>query len=370
MPPWIAVQNEGNKLLKVKLSYHMRKARVKTVPNGLIIDTGIFCVMQSNKPKGGKRGKVNAFSRASRQRLQQALLIYDAPQGWRRYGLCLTVPTQCDNWQEYWLATVERFRTLLTRGSFHHAAIYRVELQQRGMPHLHLVMFTDAPSWEFGAFEACTKWQEALKGWQVEGLSLDNRFIHGITAKAQEITRETSLRYLFEHTSKGKQAQLGYQGRQWGFFGKKWLSKHWEGVPLEERQIIALCRVMRKWSRKWYDGKNKGRLTRCRMNSATYAVPLVPELKQRLLNWAKVAEGSADRCAPKSGKGSSRPSACTDRLGAHDVDEPSRGAVASKGAHSCSPRRVAKRGAAERPLRLFPHRASETSDPRSNQKEV
>ena len=324
----------GQKVKKVKLSYHMRKARVKSVPNGLILDTGISCTMPKSKPKGGIRGKVTTFSRASRQRLQHALLSYDAPQGWKRYGLCLTVPCQCDNWQEDWLATVERWRTLLTRGTFKHSAIYRVELQQRGMPHLHLVMFSDASQWEFAAFEAALKWQEALKGWLFEGEPLSNRFIHGITAKWQEVTRETSMRYLFDHTSKGKQAQLGYQGRQWGFFGKKWLSKHWEGVPLEERQIIALCRVLRKWSRKWYHGSNRGRLTRCRMNSATYAVPLVPELKQRLLNWAMFAEGSADRCAPESGKGSSRLSACTDRLGAHDVDEPSRGAVASKGAHS------------------------------------
>lgn len=263
--------------------YHRREPLVKNCCNGLIIDTGsFFRKMEKKRPS---RGNIKGFSASSRRRLKTALISYDAPQGWHRYGICFTVPGQVDNWMDDWLATVERFRTALTRGMWNHAGIYRVELQTRGMPHIHAIMWTDAPTWEFGAIEISSMWQKSLKGWVIDGKSCFDRFLHGITVKWDEVTRDDSIRYLFDHTTKSKQAQLGYTGKQWGFWCRKHLAQTWEGVPLKENQIIVLTRVVRRWSKTFYKRKNKGRLTRCRMGTASYLVPLNSPLKRKLLEW-------------------------------------------------------------------------------------
>lgn len=281
--------------------YQRRLPTVKSCPNGLIIDTG--CTVIRKGQKLPPRGEIQGFSWSSRKRLQEALLTTDFPEGWTRYGLCLTVPGQCDDWMEDWLATFERWRTRLSRGNFLHSGVWRVELQTRGMPHIHAVMGTNATPWTAGAFEAVIAWQDALSGWVIDGKPLSDSFRWDITCKFELITRADSFRYLYQHTSKQKQAQLGYKGKQWGYLARKWLVKRAETVDLGEYQQTALQRVIRRWSRRWYGGKFKGRLTRCKKGSASFLVPMTAELKYRLLDWALTVP---ERSAPETGEEESR----------------------------------------------------------------
>ena len=67
---------------------------------------------------------------------------------------------------------------------------------------------------------------------------------------------KTGIAYLASHTSKHKQEQLGWKGKQWGFLGRKWLksSPAVDIVPSEycsDRSLrIVAYRYIRKWARR------------------------------------------------------------------------------------------------------------------------
>ena len=193
-----ANQNGANKK-SMKRVYHRRTPSVKSCANGLFVDTGSITQVMNHSPKRAKRGEITQFSRHARKRLQNALLTLYPPRGWVRFGLCVTVPAQCDDWQDEWLKTVKRFWDYLSRSPVNFAGIYRVELQTRGMPHMHLVMFSDAEHWQLGACYASTAWRESLEALKVDGKSVANGWVNGITAQWQEITYANSFRYLYDH---------------------------------------------------------------------------------------------------------------------------------------------------------------------------
>ena len=98
---------------------------------------------------GGKRGEINAFTKAARARMREALLTKDIP-GSLHIGLTLTVPwskdwveedaDRCsDEFRECW----HRFAKAFTDALPDCALIYRVELQQkqRKAPHIHAVCY-------------------------------------------------------------------------------------------------------------------------------------------------------------------------------------------------------------------------------------
>lgn len=279
--------------------YQRRTPSVKSCVNGLLVDTG--CVYRvPDGSKRAKRGEVVNFSRASRRRLQNALLALAPPPGWVRYGICLTVPGYAENWGDDWRAVINRFKTNLTRGLFLHCGTYRVELQKRKMPHIHAVMFTNAPNWECGAMEVSAAWEKALDGWNLQ----DRKpFKIGVAVYFEPLTRSASLRYLYDHTSKQKQEQLGYVGRQWGYIGRKWLWDTSEVVDLTEWQMVVLERVLRRWSRRWYKGRYKGRLARCKSGTASYTVPMTTDLRVRVIEWVSTVP---ERSAPETGEEESR----------------------------------------------------------------
>lgn len=242
--------------------------------------------------KRAKRGEITEFSRHSRKRLQNALLTLFPPKGWVRFGLCVTVPAQCEEWQEEWLRAVKRFWVNLERNEMlNFAGIYRVELQTRGMPHMHLVMFASTDKVRLAAALASAAWCKALEAWEIDGKSIVNNWREGITTRWDEITHANSFRYLYDHQSKKKQAQLGYKGKQWGIFGRKWLSNEFDRVPLTEYQEERLYTLLRRWSKTFYNADNKGRLTRICRGSCSYAVPLTEEVRERILTFiAKTTE--------------------------------------------------------------------------------
>ena len=268
----------------MKRLYQRRSSSVKSCANGLLVDTGCVYKVLKMPKKRAKRGEITEFSRHSRKRLQNALLTLFPPKGWVRFGLCVTVPGQCDNWQEDWLKAVDRFwKNLERNGTFNYSGIYRVELQQRGMPHMHLVMFASTDKVLFAAAVASAAWRKALEAWTIEDKSIANNWREGITARWDEITHANSFRYLYDHQSKKKQAQLGYKGKQWGIFGRKWLSNDFDRVPLTENQEERLYKLLRRWSKTFYKGDNKGRLTRIVRGSCSYSVPLTEEQRGRIL---------------------------------------------------------------------------------------
>jgi hypothetical protein len=76
---------------------------------------------------------------------------------------------------------------------------------------------------------------------------------HSVKVEEQERDANKLWRYLCDHTSKSKQAQLGYVGKQWGFINKKNL------VKTEPVEKITLTRCQNLKLSRWIK-----RLTRCR----------------------------------------------------------------------------------------------------------
>lgn len=205
------------------------------------------------------RGKVSSFSPAARRRLREALLVYDLAVDSYRFGLTLTLPWKCDSWGDPELDSFRecfnRFGIAFRRARPRWAAIFRVELQQRGAPHIHAIVY--APVEEFRGIYTNVLysrlhdffwglWWDALKH-DLKGGSLDGFYRYGI--RADYIRTEAAIyRYLADHATKSKQAQLGYRGKQWGILNRKALVRRppLGFAALEGDVLFRFNRALRK----------------------------------------------------------------------------------------------------------------------------
>ena len=181
-----------------------------------------FKGLKSGKFHGGKRGKIEGFSKSSLRRLRE-LLWGKTIFGCHQHGVTLTVPwtdSDFDSAAEF-RESLNRFAQMFKREFPHSAFIYRVELQQRKMPHLHAVAYIADDDFR----NTCNflewysiSWFRSFKG-NVHGGSLTGYFKHGVDYKPLEDNPTRLMRYLCDHASKRKQAQCGWKGRQWGVIG-------------------------------------------------------------------------------------------------------------------------------------------------------
>lgn len=164
-----------------------------------------------------------------------------------------------DLWAKLW----GRLRKRLDRAGI--SAVWRVELQRRGVPHLHVIAWVPPASGED------KPWRVVTEGW-LDCLPPDRRAMPGASQHAAKavLMRDHAgkvdpvrggglewLAYLCAHSSKSKVAQLGWQGKQWGIVGRV----RFELVPsilkweFTRRQRVFVQRVLRRllrrrWSRR------------------------------------------------------------------------------------------------------------------------
>jgi hypothetical protein len=187
-------------------------------------------VVQPKWLKGVIRGKIEGFSKHSRQRLRETLLKYtsDRPED-LLYDMTCTIPGEAsiDDCRSLW----NRFQVSLRRIGC--KAIWRIELQTRKMPHWHVKLWCKSPEMAFHVWEAwrtaidCmgsyTRVKDNVECVYSSRMSLPGANEHSIQLKrmTEESTEASWNRYLCDHASKKKQAQLGWMGRQWGVINKK-----------------------------------------------------------------------------------------------------------------------------------------------------
>ena len=162
------------------------------------------------------RGKVTCFSAHSRLRLRKWLLFKYVPDA-RMWGVTLTIPAQedIDLAVRRFGVAVHRLRVYFVRRFPSCGFVWRVELQRSRMPHLHLVAYMNIDDVQ-SAFIGL--WSDiVLPLFEVGSLSAFLR--HGVVCKPLDGSIR-AFRYLCDHGSKRKQAQLGWQGRQWGVVGR------------------------------------------------------------------------------------------------------------------------------------------------------
>lgn len=240
----------------------MRYARLFL--NGCCIDMGVPVSSREKESedgkahKGGKRGRLRGkFSAASFRRLREYCVTHDC-EG-ECWGITLTIPSNILHW--FWVKDyVHRLSVWANYHDF--PMIWRCELQQRGQAHLHIVCYSSAEN----CVRLCLQWQKLLMG---SGLCLSCEYVEKGVKDLVWINRMfvagakhafhleklsgdfRSWRYLVAHQSKGKLAQQGWIGRQWGVVNRA-LIKEVTGISLEldDRRAFYLRRWVRRMTRR------------------------------------------------------------------------------------------------------------------------
>lgn len=186
-----------------------------------------------NKGDISKRGNICCFSRHSRLRLRDAI-AQAAVSSSTAWGLCLTLPWVCSfddsslellciKYRECW----NRFTLSFRRSLPNSAAIFRHELQRRKVPHTHLILFLSKVDRD-NINEPIERlifniWFASLF-FRLDSAGIDFAR-HGIKLDKLD-NADAMYRYIADHTSKSKQAQLGYKGKQWGYINRKVICTH------------------------------------------------------------------------------------------------------------------------------------------------
>lgn len=205
---------------------------------------------------GGKRGNVTKWSPASRARLRDFLLRVGLPEGWQDYAVTLTVPGPILSAAD-WRRIFKRWCDRVQRSGC--AMVWRVELQQRKQPHIHAILW--GPVEKVLRRLGTEAWPECIellgpcehvtaKGKTVKASTrmwLPGAMLHAVTTSKNDGSSNW-WRYLCDHTSKAKSAQMGWEGRQWGKVGcrRLFVSKPHATARLSERARYRLIRWLRK----------------------------------------------------------------------------------------------------------------------------
>lgn len=308
-----------------KGSFAELRDRIAIYPRGV---KTVGYTPRRGKPEGsgGERGEIVGWSKNSRRRLRNWLLV-NQPVGGVCIAVTLTVPgvlISSDDWRKL----MKLFTTKLVRAKV--GLVWRLELQKRGMPHLHClavpalppvprghrrgargVVGVPLPSENLGAwlrwtwFELINTLPQSPGRVYIEGLglvefdSVSRSELFGAKDYAVKLSEDQGdrwYRYLCDHTTKSKQEQIStWQGfRHWGIIYRPAFFEvaPSEDVRLDRRQFQAVYRQFRKLSRR------RIRDDRCPFGSRRAPSPrrscggravwfgFSPALVLRLIEWA------------------------------------------------------------------------------------
>lgn len=205
-------------------------------------------------PPKRQGGDITKFSNKSRKRLREMLAIA-RPKDRRAkpFGITLTIPGRIltpDEVRALW----DVFQQNVLRREFPLPVIWRIELQKRKQAHWHCVVWASKSGKlppVVVVYNLAAAWRRIVMhkfsaDWSERTL---HGFIeHGVEVKSLDGASETGIvGYLADHTSKHKQEQLGWQGRQWGIVNRSKLTFETKTLALvDERQHIQATRQFRR----------------------------------------------------------------------------------------------------------------------------
>lgn len=252
-----------------------------------------------------ERGKVTGFSAHSRGRLRRVLMSWAAPDGWRLGAGSFTLPgpvVEGDVWRKAfnaWCLYVAKIGA---------CAIWRIELQTRKQPHAHVTVW--GPEKEivediFSYWRDCVKLlgpvtleslitpdvgKPWVKIWTVETrMNMVGAYDHALSWSWSRDDMAGWWRYICDHSSKKKEAQLGWQGRQWGVIGRVHFEKlRGDFQQLSDVEFARVLRFLRRLSRPADPMKRKywrwGKLRGKRGCSDWFSRP---DVMRRAVEWAR-----------------------------------------------------------------------------------
>lgn len=176
---------------------------------------------------GSSRGNVSGFSLASRRRMREFLLCRSV-QGAMLYGVTLTIPSPLDELKSEeeirakrekiflkFRVSLQRFFVYFKRRFPTAACVWRIEIQQNGMPHLHIVSYHFE---SVSTSDYLSLWFSCITGvFSIPNLLSFSRYGVKVDLLDGNIA---AFRYVCDHGSKHKRSQLGWIGRQWGVLNR------------------------------------------------------------------------------------------------------------------------------------------------------
>jgi len=258
-------------------------------------------IVKNGKPKGGERGEIKGWSSASRRRMREYMLTHLPADGVKLYGVTLTIPGP--------VMAPERAKTLFANfaRSIEKSgvcAVWRLEIQQRGQLHWHMMAGTKHPA------DIALLWQETIRNEGAESFNpphvVGQMAIEHVSSRMalpgaesysvhidSEGERGSWLRYLQDHCSKGKQEQIAVNiGRHWGVIGRKRFVQVLPdcGIDLNDKQYRRVLRMLQRLATpsEPHPESPFGRRLRSRVRRGTYGASVwytnIKTIK-RLIGW-------------------------------------------------------------------------------------
>ena len=204
-----------------------------------------------------EKGDISRFSAASCARLRRSLCVFRPSWDCRLCGLCLTIPgdilqASClrSIWHLFRVRASQKFPAL--------PWVWRIELQKRKQAHFHIVVYGRSFADAFGLREL---WENVIQrklSRFIDKKTMAAFLRHGVRVDDLGGCDSSGIiGYLCDHTSKHKQDQLGWVGRQWGVVNRHAfkIDSHtvFECSPREwilvRRQYIRLQKKLKKQGR-------------------------------------------------------------------------------------------------------------------------
>lgn len=231
------------------------------VQGGLVAVARKVNYADKNRPGGGMRGVVMEFSKDSRKRLLRRTARLNATQG---VFLTLTYPKRYPNAKiakSHLRAFLERMRRRFPKSS----ALWRLEFQERGAPHFHLVFFNIPfiPFWQLRAW-----WSQIIRQYidgqkpfvrinYLQGTKAVMSYVSKYVSKAESAASASLFNngsYLHAVKSGAIPGVLlaNLPGRWWGIFNREFLpyAPHVH-VSFEQVTDRAFEQVLTRLSLSW-----------------------------------------------------------------------------------------------------------------------
>lgn len=193
-----------------------------------------------------KRGRVSGFSRKSRKRLLDWLNQIDKASAAKGLFVTLTYPGEySDDWRA-WKRDLDTLTKRLRRKWNRCSIVWRLEYQERGAPHFHLLVF--------GVDFIPHRW--LAKAWyDVVGSGDYNHLKAGTEVRRVKSFKQVCY-YAAKYISKVQDVQSRSDGRMWGIYGREYLPVLVVVFALSDKAYYQAKRYLRRWLR----GKLKKRI--------------------------------------------------------------------------------------------------------------
>jgi hypothetical protein len=258
----------------VSFPYGQKPHRVLLYEHGIRCEPTGVCRMPVQVTH--QRGKIEGFSSKAASRLREFCVTMAVPD---RVPVSVTLTTRAIHSPAAWKRIWKRFRQrAIERGV---PMVYRVELQKRGAPHVHVVAWVVAdhrlnPQHRRLFTE---EWLECVG----EDQDPDSR---RFAVLVRRMDSSGWIVYQALHSGKGKVDQLGWQGKQWGVIGReRFLRREPDVVLLEDWQRIKFQRVLRRLLAASWRGPGCPRKARVLPLGNAWLRCIQGENVRRLLRW-------------------------------------------------------------------------------------